>query len=388
MDVITKKTEVILAEEGMKTFAKTVKEASHGGRVLLFAEEGRRGEDARAALCLEGLKVTAQDPTDRIFSDCSPLWGKSIPEGCMAVAGIGGAAAVEAAKAVGLGRRFPRVLYPTELSALSAFDERCFFGTKGGYSRLETEGHTLLFDQETLASSKEIRAGLGYLLARITEEADGIYERLIEKGKSPAADLSLLKERISLLSDIKEAESGASVAKIAYALFEEKEGLTPSDGVHVFALALAKKLSGIYPDLLFPAAYAVLRLYEKYLTAFPLEHCPPPDREKGASLLKEECGFDPSDLYRGMRGYADDYRERAQKTAEYREDFAECFTQSLSLARLSRLYRRAARPEREKSPSAEELLFLLSLTGEAVSGYPLFKHIKMTGLLEPLLRAG
>ena len=78
-----------------------------------------------------------------------------------------------------------------------------------------------------------------------------------------------------------------------------------------------------------------------------------------------------------------------RRTAEYREDFFECIEEeALPLGVLSRLYRRTMpRAEESKQLGAQELLSLLSLTGEAVSGYPLLKHIKMTGLIEPLIAA-
>ena len=379
---------ITVAEEGIKSFAEAVKEESHGGRVLLFAEEGRRGDDAQAALALAGMRVLRQNPSEAMLSDYSLLRDKAFPEEIMAVVGMGGAVQMEAAKTAGLGRRISRILYPTDLSALCAWEERSFFGTKGSFVTLRTEGHRVLFDRKALSSSSEIRAGLGYLLARVVEESDGIYEDLIEKGESPASSLTLLKERISLLDDLREEAGAAGVAEAAFRLFGEEESLPLSGSVHTFALVLAKSGYGLLSDLLFPAAYAILRLYEHFLKTLPLEHCPPSDRMRGVEALTEKCGWDGRALYAEMREYAEGYSERARKTAEYREDFSECLCELLPLARLSRLYRRADRGKGTRYPSARELLSLLSLTGEAVSGYPLLKHIKITGLSDPLLKVG
>ena len=95
-------------------------------------------------------------------------------------------------------------------------------------------------------------------------------------------------------------------------------------------------------------------------------------------------------MHRKQKPYAEDYDKRWRLTAEYREDFSEAMGESsIPLSLLSRLYRRTPEGTPASPPlSASDLLMLLSLTGEAVSGYPLIKHIKMTGLIEPLLACG
>ena len=91
------------------------------------------------------------------------------------------------------------------------------------------------------------------------------------------------------------------------------------------------------------------------------------------------------DLAKDERIYAEGYLERQHTTGEYRDDCLEFLSEKgLPLSALCRLYRRAAKAEGERELSSETLLHLFSLTGEAVSGYALIKHIGLTGLLVPL----
>ena len=378
---------VTIVREGYKSFAKEVKELSHGGRVLLFTEEGLSGDDACAALSFEGMRVTRRDIPEKCAEDIYSELQKA-PEGIMAAVGVGGVRPIEAMKAAHIPSGIPKLLFPTELSALSATDERIFFGTKNALPSSRSTGHIALLDPDLLAASP-LRPGLGYLIALLTEEADGAYERLILSGDSPATALRTLREKASVLKEIREEQAATDVVN-AVLTFTSFTGKLPlSSSAHTLAILAAKKTGGCFVDYLFSAAYALLLLYSGYLGSLPLEHCPPPDRTENLRLLNVKCGVSPSLFYKEQKSYAEGYDERWSRTAEYREDFLEALDGVIPLSSLSRLYRRSPH-EDERSPtlSASDLLMLLSLTGEAVSGYPLIKHVKMTGLIEPLLRCG
>lgn len=391
MEPISDRIQCTVTGEGYKAFAEIVKAESHGGKVLLYAEEGRRGDDAQAALALLGIPLVRRNLTPSVLCDYALLLERALPENLMAIAGVGGAAQIEAAKAVRAGRSLPRILFPLDLSALSAADDRIFFGTKGDLLSLRSEGQHTILAPEILSLSGETRAGLGYLLARLVEKADEAFEGVILEGKIPAPTLREIKQAATLFSNLREENAAADLTEIA--IDWQKRGVL--DASHeagapfVLAMLAAKQTGGAYPDYLFPASYALLRLYESYLADFPLEHCPPPDREQNVLLLAKRCGMSTRALRLRGKPYAEGYEERSRRAAEYREDFAELFSkQNLPLAALTRVYRRAKKGQAEsRSLDAGELLSLLSLTGEAVSGYPLLKHIKMTGLIEPLIAA-
>ncbi len=376
---------ITIINEGIRSLVQQVKQISHGGRVLFFTEQGRQAEDARAALTFEGMQILTKEvpekPADSLFSEL-----QKPPEGIMAAVAVGGPTVMEAAKAAHLPSAIPKLLFPTTFAALCGADERVFIGTKADLPRCRSTGHDVLIDPKTIAASP-LRPGLGFLIANITEQADAAYERLILSGESPASALRLLKEKAALLLEIREENAAEDTVSAALKLIKTSEEL--SDSAHMLALLAERRTGGNFTDHLFPAAYALLRLYAGYLGSLPLEHCPPPDRDENLRLLQVKCGVNPSLLWKRQKTYAEGYDNRWRLTAEYREDFAEAIGEkAVPLSLLSRLYRRA--PEEKTCPqlSAIELLLLLSLTGEAVSGYPLIKHVKMTGLLEPLLRCG
>jgi len=386
----SEKTEITLVEKGVGECAEIIRKEAHGGRVLLFTEEGRAGEDATSALARAGLAVTRRDVSIKTLGDYASLSRQEIPEGTMAVVGAGGTAAMECAKAVRLPGSVPRLLIPFDLSALTALDKRAFFGTVGDVLSLSAEDAHVLFDREVLSSSGQIRTGLGILLAWWVERLDTAYEALIEEDACPSIALESLKRTGKDLASIRESDAAKGVVDVALA-WAEGESVPNSHhaaSAHLLAMLAARSSEGDYPDHLFSAAYALLRLYARYLGDLPLEHAAPPDRARNAELLEKRCALAPSPVLSRAKTYAATYDRRARLTAEYREDFAEAMDDSV-VAALSRVYRRARKEEGESPlPPPTALLALLSLTGEAVSGYPLIKHIKTTGLLEPLLVAG
>ena len=383
-------TEITLIDKGLGECAEIVRAEAHGGRILLLTEEGRAGDDIAAALALAGLTVTRRDLSERILGDYGALTRIDAPEGIMAAVGAGGIAAMECAKGVGLPRSVPRLLIPLDLSALVAFDDRAFFGTKGDVLSLVTEDAHVLFDKETLSSSGQVRTGLGILLAWWVERLDAVYEALIERETCPSNALNELKRAVKELATIRESDAAKGIAELALAWTQGANALgnPRSTSAHLLAMLAAKSSDGDYTDYLFSAAYALMRLYARYLGDLPLEHAAPPDRARNVELLEKRCSLSPSPLLTRAKTYAADYERRTRVTAEYREDFAETLSES-TLASLSRVYRRSRKSESESPlPPPTALLALLSLTGEAVSGYPIIKHIKTTGLLEPLLVAG
>ncbi len=376
---------ISVIREGYRSLAKEVREASHGGRVLLYTEEGMAGDDAAAAISFEGMAVTRRNipekGADELFAEL-----QKPPEGIMAAVAVGGVTPIEAAKAARLPSAIPKILFPTQSAALSAADDRSYLSTKGSLPVGRSMGHVTLLDPALLAASP-LRPLLGYIAATLLEEADEAYEKLLLEKESPAQALRTLKEKAALLTDVREENASADAVNAALTLLKLSPSATGVGSAHTLSLLAAKCKAGSFPDYLFPAAYALLILYQGYLGALPLEHCPPPDRAENLRLLGAKCGMEPSLLSPSQKPYAEGYDDRWRLTAEYREDFLEAL-RAIPLSHLSRLYRRAAKEDASPALTASELLTLLSLTGEAISGYPLIKHIKMTGLIEPFLKCG
>jgi len=384
MEGYSDRIRIATTEDGFRRLAEEVKETAHGGKVLLFAKEDRAGKEAATALTTAGVPVIKQSLEEGGVS-IDLLLSKEYPESILAVVGVGGAAEMQAAKSVRIGRVLPRILFPTDLSALNALDERSFFSTKGDVLTFTTEGHAVLLDKKMLTSG--VREGVGWVLARLIEIADGGYQGLIEEGKSPTDALTLFREGCALLQGVREEDAAERLMQTALLLQDRirEKALTLSDSAHILSFLIEKRVGGSAVSYLFAAAYSLLCLYARYLGDLPLEHAVPPDPVKNEEKLRDLSGIG-SLTFSEMPLYADLYAERFRLTAEYREDFSECFSDSfLPLSALCRVYRRKGGGKEGVAPSANELLALLSLTGELVSGYPLIKHIKMSGILEPLL---
>ena len=388
---ISEKADVMEIEDGFRSFGKEIKKAAGGGKLVLFADE--EADAAAAALGVEGFTVLKTEVSGKTLSRYSLLNEKSYPECVSAVVGVGSAAAMECAKAFKKSRALTCFLFPTDLAGLVALNDEAFFFTSGGLARFPSPVRTILVDKRKLLSSGSVASGIGLFLSRYIAVFDGAYERLIKKGESPSVALSALRNVAAKLSDITEETASEKTFDAILALERavKDKAFYPNPSSQTFAAILANGAEGGYPTYSFYAAYALIKLYEFYLREIPLERAIPPDREKNFELLSVRCGVSASALLaRPSERYAEGWEERGYLTAEYKEDFASALKEGvLPLSALCRAYRRLAKKEgKQERISSERILALVSLTGELVSGYPLIKHIKTTGLLEPLLSCG
>ena len=369
---------IVTVEEGFKSLAKEVKKCLKGGKVLLFAREGREGEDAEATLALEGYTVVRREVRDAFIMRRS--FDREEIDFVAAAVGVGGLKETEAAKDYAAYGKVPTFLYPTDFTALSAFIEHTECTTAVQRVTVRSDCFTVVTDRSLYASGEGIRSGLGHLLARFTEGLDGAYADLILHKKDPAPSLAALTRAFEGWTEDRPLAERMLSAALSLASADRPAVKSATE----LAFLAARSVGGRYDDYLFPASYALLDLYKYYLSDFPLECALPPDRAETAARIGSACGLSASALLAKSARYADGYTERMRVTGEYREDFLQAIA-AFPLAALCRAYRRAPTHPDEKAISSERLLELLSLTGEAVSGYALVKHVKLTGLLEPLL---
>ena len=386
------KVEIKEVEEGFESLGKEVKKAAGGGKLILFAEEGRNGEDAAAALGVEGFRVIKTLVDKDSFSHYSLLNEKSYPECVSAVVGVGSAAAMACAKAFRKSHFLACVLFPTDLSALNALKEETSFWTTSGLACFRAQERTVLLDKKTICSSPA-SSGIGLFLSRFVSIFDGAYEALIKKGASPAASLAALRECAAEIMDATEEDAAEKIYRAILSLEKtaREKNLPESPSSETLAALLSRETDRGYPEELFAAAYSLLRLYSFYLSSIPLDRAIPPDRTKNIEILESECGVSSSALLaREDQTFAEGAENRLFLTAEYKEDFLSVLKESVfPLSALCRAFRRLAKQEGAgESLSADRILTLVSLTGELVSGYPLIKQIKTTGLVEPLLACG
>ena len=377
---MTEGIQILSVEEGYKSLAKEIKKCLRGGKILLFAAEGRDCEDAKATLALEGYTVVKREVSDAFIMRRS--FDREEIGFIAATVGVGGLREMEATKDYAAYAKVPAFLYPTDLTALSAFREDAEFTTAAQRVTVRSDCFTVVMDSALRASQEGLCSGLGYLLARFAEGLDGAYADLILHKKDPSSALIALRRAFDGWAEDRPLSDRICDAVLAIAACKRESPAVKS--ATELAFLAARREGGRYDEYLFPAAYALLDLYRYYLSDFPLECALPPDRAENAARIESACGLSAAALLARSDRYADGYGERMQVTGEYREDFLQTIA-SFPLAAFCRAYRRAPAVSAEKTLSSEGLLELLSLTGEAVSGYALVKHIKLTGLLEPLL---
>ena len=375
---------VVCVEEGFRSLAKEVKKGLKGGKVLLFAREDREGEDVAAALTLEGFSVVRREVKNAFIMRRS--FDREEIGFVAAAVGVGGLAETEAAKDYAAYGKVPAFLYPLDLTALSAEKEDAEFTTATQRVTVRSDTFTVVVDRALYGSGEGMRSGLGYLIARMVEVWDGAYAELVLHHRDPAPAFAALQKVFEDWIGTAErplAERVVSASLHLGALVREKELPTVKSATDLAFLA-ARKQGGRYDEYLFPAAYVLLDLYRYYLSDLPLECALPPDRAENAALIEKGCGLSASVHITSCGRYAPGYTDRVRATGEYRKDFLQVI-ERIPLAELCRAYRRAEGERADRTLTSERLLDLLSLTGEAVSGYALVKHIKLTGLLEPLL---
>ena len=375
---------VVSVEEGCKALVKEIKKCIKGGKVLLFQREDRAGKDVAAALTVEGFSVVKREVKDGFIMNRT--FDREELDFVAAAVGVGGLAEMEAAKDYSAYGKVPTFLYPTDLTGLVAEKADAEFIAVSRRVTVRADEFTVVADRALSECEIGVRAGIGYLLSRLAEVTDGAYADLILHKKDPALALVTVKDVGAFWEQTAALPLPERIVSTTLRLGSEirEKKLSVVKSATDLAFLTARRQGGRYDDYLFSSAYALFDLYRYYLSDFPLECALPPDRAENAARIEKACGLSASAHLKECVGYADGYNERMRVTGEYREDFLRTVN-ALPLAALCRAYRRAETACEEKTLSSERLLDLLSLTGEAVSGYALVKHIKLTGLMEPLL---
>ena len=312
---------VVNVEEGFKSLAKEVKKCLKGGKVLLFAREGREGEDVAAALSVEGFSVVRREVKDSFIM--RRTFDREEIDFVAAAVGVGGLKEIEAAKEYSAYGKVPTFLYPADLSALSAEKEDAEFTTATQRVTVRANAFTVVADKRLLSSSEGVRSALGYLVSRWTEVMDGAYAALAFGGKDPATALSALAAVSAFWKDSSDRPLSERIVSTVFFLGDtvREKGLSVVKSATDLAFLAARKEGGRYDEYLFSAAYSLLELYRYYLSDFPLECAVPPDRTESAARIESSCGLSAATHLKKCVGYADGYSERMRLTGEYREDF-------------------------------------------------------------------
>ncbi len=339
-----------------------------------------------------GYSVSVIELDSKVLFAYNAVAAKIVKEESRLVVGIGADYVMDSAKVIAGNADLPLLLVPSVFSALCAFQKRAeFFSENALVAYYMANPAVVLVCKDVLKCQKasEQAVGLGYILAYIVAAVDHIYEGVIHNRGLSAKALRLIKSLISVLAGMntmETVENGDIIAKSAIEIAEfASESSSSSSSAFCLAwyISLYKREKISYNSYSFIAAYVILELYRKISNIDNM--LLPADRDLALRELQKHCGIDYSqELKQSKIGYAEDYNRRSYITADYLGEFKQLLSGDW-LANAAKCYRRLIGNSGyniNKIITSDMLLRLLSLSGESCGGYPLLKHIKLSGLLE------
>ncbi|NCA67190.1 MAG: iron-containing alcohol dehydrogenase [Clostridia bacterium] len=394
MTIFNDGTKVVECESIFEQLIPQCGEALKAGHISVV-KGASTGDNAIELLRKAGYKVTVIEVDKKSLFSYNTVAAKILGEESRLVVGIGEDYVMDSAKVIASSANVPLILVPITFSGLCALQRRAEFFCDGSLISYYLSNPAIVLlckDFWAGQKAKEFSQGLGYMLSYLVWTVDALYEGIIHNKGINAKTLQLLRYLVKCfgkLNSLENCNNADVVIKAAIeisALVSELEVKSISAFSLAWFISLYKKEKISYNNYTFIAAYAILQLYCN--TPDMPDMLLPADRDRALRELEKCCGLDYSEELRQTKiGYAEDYNRRCFVTQDYREELQNLIRGEW-LKNCARYYRRlqgSSGYSMCKIISGEELLKLLSLSGEACGGYPLLKHIKLTGLLERYL---
>lgn len=388
------KISIIECKDYREQLIPKISELIKAGHILVIKNENRNGEVVQL-LKKAGYSVDVIEIKAEILFDYNSVCALNAKEQCRLVLAIGDIDCTESAKVVAAEQKIDLIIIPDSFSALVSFNKKSdFFLNNAIISYYSDSAPKVLIFEDLLLSQKgkDISVGLGYLLAHLVWAVDNIYEDVIHnKGinKRLANYVYYIKEIFGKLNG---ADKTDSVKLILASTIETVNIVTELNRNNFTAICLAwaillyKKQKIAYTNYNFIAAYSILELYRN--VPYMANMLMPPTREKAFIELQKCCGLDYANMLRQTKiGYYDDFRRRDFITADYLDEF-KALLKGDWLKNAAKQYRRLYGNSGfgiNKIINSDEITKLLALSSEMTQGYPLLKHINLTGLLERYL---
>ena len=367
----------------------TISELLKAGHITLVKDVFAR-IDAAEIITKAGYPCTVLEINKGALFDYNAVASKLVKEESRLVVAIGGLDCIESGKVIAGIAGLPLLMIPTSFNALCCLWKRAEFFCCDTLVTYNYQGSAaVLFGYDILSDKRaDIPAAMGFLLAYLVLAFDMLYEGLLHN-KGIDNDLQRLIGAIkNALIKLTKAESAevseiviATAADIARTLFERAR-LGTANSLAWF-ISLYKRRESAYTDYSFIAAYTVIKLY----LAAPsgLNMLLPTDRDMTFLEIEKRCGLSYRQELRAAKiGYAKDYNRRDFVTADYLAELkALLLGDYLTIA--ARRYRRhvgSCGYNMHKLINCGELLRLAALSSEAAEGYPLIKHLKLSGILD------
>ncbi len=390
MAVLKDGTKIIESKCFRDQFVPTVGEMLKAGHITVV-KDSLAGIDAAEIITKAGYCCSVIEISAGALFDYNAIAAKLVREDTRLVIGIGGIECIESVKVIAGIAALPLLMVPTSFNALACLQKRAdFFCTDTFVTYYVAKGATVLICYDILKDKKaDIPSGMGYLLAHLVLSFDTLYEGLLHnKGMNNSLIMliGLIKEAFCALAKAEPAELSEIIIRtsveIASVIAESGQGSSASNSLAWF-ISLYKRRETAYTEYSFIAAYTILKLY---LAAPELSNMLlPASRDTSFIEIEKCCGLSyRRELRETKIGYAEDYSRRDFVTADYLEEL-KALIRGDYLESAARCYRRLVGScgyNMRKIVTSDELIKLLSLSSEAADGYPLIKHLKLSGILE------
>lgn len=388
-------TKIVEAESIYKQLVPLCSETLKAGHITLIKSAGM-DNSIMDILKRAGYKVAVIEPAKNVMFSYNSVKALILQEESRLVVAIGEDYIMDCAKVLAATNNVQLILIPLDFSALCAMQKRAeFFSDEEGllsYNPQEPPIVLLCRDYLLSQSSKKLSQGLGYIMAYLVWAFDTLYECIIHnKGINPKIT-ALIRKIITVFSDLNTLELATSIEVILKTAIEISETVSDFEIGSATAIlfgwliSLYKKEKVSYNNYTFLASFLIIETYRKInlLDNVLL----PPDRNVSLQALNKNCGFDYREQLRQAKiGYAEDYNRRCYVSKDYIEEL-QTLLKGDWLYSAAKYYRRlqgSSGYNMRKIICSEDMLMLMALAGEECGGYPLLKHIKISGLLERYL---
>ena len=386
---------VILQKESeFFEFVSKVKKLLSYGKILLIHEDGKEGKSAKEALQKAGYVLEEGIFTKGDIFDFSKLKEKSFSEDCRLVISVGEDYILSIAQLYASRYSVHHFAIPTTLCGLfSAIPYSTFFDTDNLIRFHSTATTTVFLAEESLKERKprEVAYALGQTLCGMLSLFDKGYEFLILGREKKAEEYfsaflaikELLEKNFTPFSFFQPLYESAII--LANFVFSPYLGT----GFNLsWLISLYKNHKVSYNENCFLAGYTVFQIYQSCL---PIDGgcAMPPDTVMDIKEIEITCGISATQNLRETKSdYANDYLRREFITKDYCPELLNMLKGEW-LDSLAKSYRRLMGScgfGLKKNIYIDQLFNLTNLCGQFVDGYPLLKHLKLSGITDLLYK--
>ena len=384
----------VQTSEDFFDFISGIKKILSFGKILFIHGGGKEASSAKDELIKAGYVIEEGVFSQGDIYDFSKLKKRTFCEDCRLVVSVGDLYALSIAQVYASRQSLRHFAIPTTVCGLFAlFPQSMYFDTDN-IVRFHSTASVIVFCVDSILKEsrpKSIAIALGQTLCAMVSLFDKGYEFLIQGREGKAREcfsaFSAIKELLT--KDFDSLYYFQPLFDATMILANASYSPYLGSGFNLsWLISLYKNHKVSYNENCFLAGYSIFVLYLKCL---PIDSSVafPPDLLMDIKELEITCGISASQNLRSAKtDYAIDYLRREFITKDYCPELSELLSGDW-LSSLAKTYRRllgSCGYGLKKSLYTETLFNLINLCGHFCDGYPLLKHLKLSGLTDLLYK--